>query len=143
MKTMKNDNGFTILEIIIGVGITSLIALFIGTLVTNSQKSSNSIFRSLDEESVRNRIRLNMSCEKTINQISSTDGENSILFNSKDQEIFPTEIQGAKTIMVAGDFNIWMKSYDASTGELELISINQKTNIERPLFRGVSFFCPI
>ena len=142
MMSIKSNKGFTLLELVIGIGLTSIILLGLSSLIFNSQKSSNSLLSSLDQESVRNRIRLVMSCEETIDKISS-DGKNSLLFNSKGEEIFKAITESGRTLMDAGDFYIWMEFYDVNTGELELISINKKTNAERPLFRGASFFCPL
>jgi len=140
---LSTQKGFTLLELVIGLALSALAVLGLGTMVINSQKSGNNVFRSLDKESIRNKIRLQMNCEHTIDKISD-DGRDEILYNHKDEELFNSLSKFGKTLMDAGNFYLQIESYDNNTGEFVIIfdkKQTRSTSIGTTLFRTVPFYC--
>ena len=139
---IKYHKGFTLLELVIALGISSLAVLGLGTMVSQSMKSSNNIFSNLDQESIRNRVRTKIDCQNTINQVTS-NGKNSVLYGKNNNEIFNSRDKAGRTLMDAGNFDLWVEDHDVNTGELNIILINKKTQEESVLFKNVSYFCPV
>jgi len=140
---VSNSSGFSLLELVIGMGLTSIAVLTISQIMINSVKFAKPINEKLEIESLKNLIRVSVNCEETINNLIGS-GQNSLLFKKHGAPLFQSENISGKTVMIHQKWRIWVESYSSSAKQFELISyekVNNALTKERKLFKISGFVC--
>lgn len=137
--TLKFDNnqGFSLVSLLVGIAIIGFLGMIVMELTSNSMQSAKLITKEGEEEDFRRLLISRVDCSKTLDAMRTTSANrgNIRLLNRLGADFLPNPTDG---VYKSGRWSVRAAGYDSITGELNIMIMHSDDRVEKKLFKGMA-----